>query len=88
LSSRECERIFNSSRGAYLIDQVLISLEDGEWHDLDELSNEVQLPAYKVKKILLFLSEFMFIEFDAEGQRARIAPTTKRWLQRLRQVEK
>lgn len=74
--------------GACFIDQVLISLEDGEWHDLDELSNKVQLPAYKVKKILLFLSEFMFIEFDAKGRRARIDPTTKRWLQRLQQMER
>jgi len=40
-----------------------------------------------VKKILLFLSEFTFIELDAEGRRARIDPATREWLQRLQQVE-
>lgn len=73
---------------ADLTDQVLIFLEDGEWHDLEELSNKVQLNNSKMKKILSFLSDFMFIELDPEGLRARIDPKTNRWLQRLQQMEK
>jgi len=72
---------------ADLIDQVLISLIDGEWHDLDDISGRVRLTTSNVRKILLFLSEFMFIELDAEGRRARIDPATQKWLQRLQQVE-
>lgn len=65
------------------MDQVLISLTDGAWHDLKELSSKVHLTASKMKKILLFLSEFTFVELDAEGRRVRIDPTTQEWLQRL-----
>lgn len=72
---------------ADLIDQVLISLIDGEWHNLDDISGRVHLTTSNVRKILLFLSEFTFIELDADGRRARIDPATQKWLQRLQQVE-
>jgi hypothetical protein len=87
LVSREYESIINPSGAAYLIDKVLLSLENDEWHDLAKIENKAQLSTYKVKVILSFLSEYKFIEFDAEGRKVRIDPATKRWLQSLRHVE-
>lgn len=72
---------------AYLIDKVLLSLEDGEWHDLNDISGRVQLTTHKVKKILIFLSDFTFVELDMEGWKARIDLATRKWLQGLHEME-
>ncbi len=75
------------SEAAYLSDRVLASLEDGEWHDLDDISERVQLASFQVKEFLLFLSEFNFVELDVERWRVRTSPAILRWLGSLQQEE-
>lgn len=46
------------------IDDVFHIFEDVKVHEVGEIAKEVSLPKFKVRKVLDFLAEFNFIEFD------------------------
>ena len=54
------------------IDRAIETLKDGEWHSLDAVIKELNLPKGKVKKVLQFLLEFGFVVFDDEERKVRI----------------
>jgi predicted transcriptional regulator len=54
------------------IEKALDILKDGEWHSLDAVIGELELNEDVIKKILSFLVEFNFINFDEEGKKVRI----------------
>lgn len=62
------------------IDDVLYTFGDGKAHKVDEVAKAVSLPKYKVRKVLGFLAEFNFIEYD--GEKARASPLGMRILSR------
>jgi len=64
------------------IEDVFYIFGDGKWHEINEIANEVALPESKVKKILDFLAEFKFIEFDEEKKRGRATPHGQKILSR------
>lgn len=54
------------------VDRTLEILKDGEWHSLNAVIEELDLPEEKVKRILQFLTEFGFIVFDEKKERVRV----------------
>ena len=64
------------------IDDIFHVFGDGKWHEINEIANEVALPESKVEKILDFLAEFKFIEFDEEKKRGRATPHGQKILSR------
>lgn len=56
------------------LDIVLESLEDSQWHSLDEIRGHFSLSEDKLKRIIRFLEEEEFISFDEERGRAKINP--------------
>ena len=54
------------------IDDVFYVFGDGREHGVGEIAKRVSLPKSKVRKILDFLAEFGFIEYD--GKKAKASP--------------
>ncbi len=60
---------------------VLESLQDSQWHSLDEIAALFSLPEDKLKKIIRFLEEEEFISFDEGRERTKIKPLGLTFLQ-------
>ncbi|GAH93112.1 unnamed protein product, partial [marine sediment metagenome] len=54
------------------IDEVFQIFGDGKAHRVGEVAKAVSLPESKVRKVLDFLAEFGFIEYD--GKKAKASP--------------
>jgi len=63
------------------IDTILERLQDSQWHSLDEIGGYVSLSDDKVKRIIAFLEENEFINFDNDKTRAKIRTTGLRFLE-------
>ncbi len=50
------------------IRQLLDAIEDGEWHSMADLAEELKLRDSDVEKIVEFLGEFGLAEFDGDGR--------------------
>jgi len=69
------------------VDDILKLLEDGRWHDLNEIGKKIQLRDLGVKSVTQFLARYNFIELDKGGQKAKIGPSTQDFLRKIRQME-
>ena len=55
-----------------IIDEILHALQNGKWHDLEEVSEKTQLSLFKLELLTDFLAEYEFIELDQKKQRTRL----------------
>jgi hypothetical protein len=69
------------------IDNVLELLEDGRWHDLNDIRKKTELPDLKLKSIIKFLAQYNFIELDKDGKKAKIDSSIQDFLNKIRQIE-
>ena len=69
------------------VDDVLVALETGRWHDLRDLSKTAHIDAAKATKIVQFLEEYHFVLVDAESKGIRLSADLRILFQRLRQLE-
>jgi hypothetical protein len=53
-----------------LINDVLFSLRDGEWHDVTELIG--QISPVKLEKVLVFFAKYDFIVWDQRASRVKL----------------
>jgi len=70
------------------IDDILVALKSGEWHNLKEISKMTRLPERKVKLLANFLAEYDFVELDKEEQQIRLTHSLFDFLSRIQSVEK
>lgn len=70
------------------IDEILELLEDGKWHDIKEVIKKSNLQEFKVEMIYGFLAEYAFIDFNKEQQKAKLTPTTLKFIREIRRIEK
>lgn len=56
------------------IDEVFQIFEDRKTHGVGEIAKAVSLPEPKVRKVLDFLAEFGFIEYDKRKGKAGASP--------------
>jgi len=70
------------------IDEILELLEDGKWHDIKEVVEKSNLQEFKVEVIYGFLAEYAFIDFNKEQQKAKLTPTTLKFLKEIRPSRK
>lgn len=68
------------------IDEVLSFLLDGEWHNLNEVAEALQIDCRKLEIILTFLAEFNLIQLDLS--RVRITFEMKKFLKSLSEYSK
>ncbi|MEA2076240.1 MAG: hypothetical protein U9O85_11065 [Euryarchaeota archaeon] len=63
------------------IDTILERLQDSQWHSLDEIRGCVSLSDDKVRRIIVFLEENEFVNFDNDKTRAKIRTPGLRFLE-------
>jgi len=60
------------------LDHFLNLIEDGAWHDLEELSKRSKIPKQKLATLFKLLSETNIVEYEAKGNNVRIKPEWQR----------
>lgn len=58
----------------WAIDEILMMLKDGNWHELSEIAKECSSNKLGVRMVISFLSKYDFIELDEKGRKARLRP--------------
>jgi len=58
----------------WAIDEILMMLKDGNWHELREIAKECSSNKLGVRIVISFLSKYDFIELDEKGRKARLRP--------------
>jgi len=69
------------------VDNILKLLEDGRWHDLDEIRKKIELHDLQVKSLTKFLAQYNFIKLDKDGRRAKIGPSIQDFLKKIQRIE-
>lgn len=69
------------------VNDVLVALENGRWHDLQHLSKTAHIDDAKVTQVVQFLEEYRFIFVNAETKRISLSVDLRNLFQRLRQLE-
>jgi len=69
------------------VNDILKLLEDGRWHDLNELGKKVELHDLKVKSLAKFLAQYNFIKLDKDGKKVKLDPSIKGFLKKIRRIE-
>ena len=69
------------------IDQVLVLLEDGSWHNLYKITKESGLPQTKLDALLDFLAEYEFIDLDTERKEAKLTNSVLRLFRKCKMRE-
>lgn len=70
------------------VDEVFCVFEDGRVHGVGEMAKKVSLPKSKMRRVLDFLAEFNFIEFDRRRGKAKASPMGMRFLSREKKSSK
>lgn len=66
---------------------ILQLLENGKWHNLNDIEQKTQLGHEKVEAITAFLAKYNFVKLDNLEQKVKLDPPTKRFLKKIRQLE-
>jgi len=69
------------------VDDILKLLEDGRWHDLNEIRKKIELHDLKVKNLTKFLAQYDFIKLDKDGKKAKLGPSTQDFLKKIQRIE-
>jgi len=69
------------------IDDILKLLEDGRWHDLNEIRKKIELHDLKVKSLTKFLAQYDFIKLDKDGKKAKLGSSIQDFLKKIRRIE-
>ena len=56
------------------IEKFFAILKDGEWHDLTDLSDQIQVQTDKLTEFLQFLSKQGIITYENKAHRIKIEP--------------
>jgi len=63
---------------------ILSCFENGEWYNLEELTQQIKLDKIKAAFIFEFLAEHGFIEIAEKGKKGRLSPQYQIFLKQLR----
>jgi len=69
------------------INDILELLENGKWHDLEEIRKKIQLQDLDIKGVTKFLAKYKFIKVDKEGKKAKLDSSTHDFLKKIRRLE-
>jgi hypothetical protein len=66
-----------------IVDEIFHTLQNGKWHDLEEVSEKTQLSVFKLELLTNFLAEYEFIELDRKKQRTRLTPSLLNFIREI-----
>lgn len=61
------------------LDSILELIRDSQWHSIEEIQGEINLPSDKLNEVILFLKEQAFL--DKQNGSIRITPAGLRLLE-------
>ncbi|SNQ58953.1 hypothetical protein [Candidatus Methanoperedens nitratireducens] len=61
------------------LDSILELIRDSQWHSIEEIQGEINLPSDKLNEVILFLKEQAFV--DKQNGSIRITPAGLRLLE-------
>ena len=70
------------------IDQILLLLKDGDWHDVNEIAEKIALPKTKIKIAFEFLNEYDFVQLNENSRRAKLEPSIVEFVEEIQRLEK
>ena len=70
----------------WVIDEILMLLKDGNWHDLREIIKKCSSNGLRVEMIVNFLSKYDFMELDKKDLKARLRPLMLEFIDEIQHV--
>ena len=70
----------------WVIDEILMLLKDGNWHDLGEITKKCSSGELKLETIVNFLWKYDFVELDKKGRKARLRPLMLEFIDEIQHV--
>lgn len=70
------------------IDEILWLLRNGEWHDLKEITENIELSEFKVEIAVSFLWEYGFIQLNEKARKIRLQPSMLEFVKNIQYVER
>jgi predicted transcriptional regulator len=59
------------------LEEFFTLIRDGTWHNIEELSNELDLPPTKLMKLSNFLSQHGLVKYEEDSNRLKLKPKWK-----------
>ena len=69
------------------VNDILELLENGRWHNLEEIRKKIQLQDLDITSVTQFLAKYKFIKVDKEGKKAKLDFSTQDFLKKIRRLE-
>jgi predicted transcriptional regulator len=69
------------------LDKILLILKDGNWHSIQALSENINIPQNKLTHIIDFLTEFDFIQLDDTQKKAKLQKPLFKFINELARLE-
>ncbi len=57
-----------------MIEAIVASLEDGQWHALSEIKRGFRVSEGQYHETIVFLERFLIVNVDADGERINFGP--------------
>lgn len=70
-----------------IVDNVLWFVNDGKWHNIEEIKEEMGISKTKTEIVLEFLSEYNFIQLNKEHTKAKIKKSTRNFIIEIAKLE-
>ena len=49
-------------------------LDDGKWHQIQDLQETLDLSEYELEKLIIFLSKYDFVMMDKDNRKIKVNP--------------
>ena len=69
------------------IDNVIMLLKDGKWHDIQEVTETVALPKHKAETIISFLEEYDFIQREDATKKIKLQTSMLEFIEGIQRLE-
>jgi hypothetical protein len=70
------------------IDEILWLLKDGEWHDLEEITEKAEIPQVKAEMVVSFLGEYDFIQINKDLKKVKLKQSILEFFNEIQRIEK
>lgn len=71
-----------------VIDEILWLLRDGEWHDLYQITENIELSEFKVEMAVNFLGKYDFIKLNEKARKIRLQPSIREFVNNIHYIER
>jgi len=69
------------------IDNILLLLKDGEWHDLNQIAEKLPISPAKAELAVSFLAEYNFVKLTENTTKVKLQSPLFRFINELQRLE-